>query len=362
VKALSIALSLALIISIIALHLSPQIWWGFGFIGAAAPLLWLLTFLIFLYWIIKPGWWIIAPLVGLIIGLGVFYSTFSFSSSSQPDGPCLDVLSYNLNHFGRPKYYLWPKDSSKLKDPEEAIRFMEWVVHQPASVKIFQEYFSFPGDPLFDAHRQLSEQGWKHAVLSVDTLKVNKAVYGLAIYSKYPILASGMVFKGTTSFNKGIWVDLELDQGDTLRLINVHFESAQLQNTRHRSNGKKDTMHNMLWVMRQSMLHHADQVEQVLSFARQSPHPVIIGGDFNSTPYSYPYIRLEKEYQNAFAKKGSGFGFTFKHDKLFFLRIDHQFASHSLKVCNFTTRNDVSYSDHFPLEASYQLNINSNGE
>jgi endonuclease/exonuclease/phosphatase family metal-dependent hydrolase len=360
VRALSIVLSLALIFSIIALSISPQIWWGFAFIGAGAPLLWVLNFLTLLYWVIKPGWWSIVPLIGLLVGLGVFYNTFAFTASSQPEQACMEVLSYNLNHFGRPKYYLWPKDSSKLEDPAESATFMDWVVKHPARVKSFQEFFSFPGDPIFDAHMQLSEQGWKHAVFSVDTLKVNKAVYGLAIYSKYPILASGMVFKGSKSFNKGIWADLDLGQGDTLRLINVHFESAQLQNTKRRSEGKKETMRNMLWVMRESLLHHADQVEQVLYIARQSPYPVIISGDFNSTPYSYTYIQLEKEFQNAFAEKGRGFGFTFNHDKLFFLRIDHQFASHSLKVCNFTTRNDVSYSDHFPLEASYQLIRNSN--
>ncbi|EMR04650.1 endonuclease/exonuclease/phosphatase family protein [Cesiribacter andamanensis] len=317
-KALSVLLSSALFLSILALQVSPQFWWGIGVLAAAAPLLWGGTLLFVLLSFLRPSWWMAAPVGALLLGMGVFFDTLSFPGQKAEEAPGLEVLSYNLSHFNRPRTYLWPKDSGKLEKVQELQRFMDWTAGHPAAIKCFQEFYTYPQDPYFDADARLRAGGWQHAHLWVDTLQVNKSVFGLAIYSKYPILASGVVFQGSTSFNKGIWADIATPEGDTLRVINVHLESAQLQRTRRSSGGKKETLRNMLWVFRESMLHRSEQADKVLAFARSSPHPVLICGDFNSTPYSYTYKQLDKDYQNAFRKKGSGFGFTLNHPKLFF--------------------------------------------
>ncbi|HEX8532431.1 MAG TPA: endonuclease/exonuclease/phosphatase family protein, partial [Cytophagales bacterium] len=90
-------------------------------------------------------------------------------------------------------------------------------------------------------------------------------------------------------------------------------------------------------------------------FVRESPHKVILCGDFNDIPYSYTYQRMRRQLRNAFEDAGSGFGFTLNDDKLFFLRIDNQFYDKALNVHDFQTHRDVTYSDHFPISATYSF-------
>lgn len=352
-KALTVILSLLLIIALSALHLPAFSWWGFSVIGLLSPLLWLLNLLLLVYWFWRPSWWVIFTVVALVAGIGLIGDTLAVSTASDPTPASLQLLSYNVSHFGKPKGYNFESDSGKLGDISQTRAFVAWVIEHPAPVKCFQEYFTFPGNALFDVDKKLKEQGWKHVTLSADTLSVNKSRFGLATYSKYPILAQGDIFIGSTRFNRGIWSDIKIGQ-DTLRVLNVHMQSAQLQRTSKKNKGIKDKLQKMFWMYRASLRAQNSQLEHVLAFIRKSPHPVILSGDLNSHPFSRVYQQLEQELENAFEQQGHGFGFTFNHPKLFFLRIDHQFVSDELEAVQFKTRQDIGFSEHFPLEGWYR--------
>ena len=53
------------------------------------------------------------------------------------------------------------------------------------------------------------------------------------------------------------------------------------------------------------------QAENVRAEIEKSPYPVIVCGDFNDVPNSYPYETIGRGLQDAFVKKGSGIGRTF---------------------------------------------------
>ncbi|NJK84303.1 MAG: hypothetical protein HC912_11470 [Saprospiraceae bacterium] len=90
------------------------------------------------------------------------------------------------------------------------------------------------------------------------------------------------------------------------------------------------------------------------NYILNSPYPVVICGDFNEMPYSYAYMRLRRHLHDAFSYAGRGFGFSY-NGRLFFLRIDYQLFSEGLRASAFRTRRDITYSDHFPLEATYYI-------
>jgi endonuclease/exonuclease/phosphatase (EEP) superfamily protein YafD len=78
-------------------------------------------------------------------------------------------------------------------------------------------------------------------------------------------------------------------------------------------------------------------------------------GDFNETPYGYAYGQVRHRLSNAFEEAGSGFGFSYRNAPRY-IRIDNQFYDKKkLKVLDFQTRRDVSYSDHYPIVGRYKL-------
>lgn len=353
-KLLGVLLSLLLIITVLALYLSPELWWGLALVGVFAPILLMLNFLLLLYWAWKPSWWSIGTVVAIVFALGIIDDTVSLSTTESPDKACVQVLSYNVSHFGKPKGYNFVGDSTKLPNMRHTKDFVKWVVEHPAPIKCFQEFYTFSENPLFDTDAALKQAGWTHSYLSADTLRVNKSRFGAGIYSKYPMLQAGTIFIATTRFNRGIWADVVTGE-DTLRIVNVHFQSAQLQRARNKSGGGLNALRKLLWVYKASLQERNEQLRHVLSFVQESPYPVILSGDMNSTPYSHVYQLLDTDLMNAFEEEGNGFGFTFNHPKLFFLRIDHQFISEQLETCAFTTRQDVPYSAHYPLEGWFKL-------
>ena len=353
-KALTTVLAFVFFISVLALQVPPHTWWGLSFLGVLAPILWFLNLLLLCYWLWKPSWWAALTVLALVAGLGIVDDTIAISAENEPDERCLQVLSYNVSHFGKPKGYNQVKDSSRLNNIQRTKEFVDWVVSNPAPIKCFQEFYTFPNNPLFNVDDKLRQEGWNGVFISADTLRVNKSRFGVAIYSKFPVLDQGLIYIGPNRFNRGIWADVDVN-GKTLRVINVHFQSAQLQRVRQKSQGGLDAFKKMFWVYRASLEERNKQLQLVVEFIKKSPYPVLLCGDFNSTPYSHIYQLLDDELDNAFEEKGSGLGFTFNHPKLFFLRIDHQFASDDFSVCAFKTRQDIPYSAHFPLEGWYKF-------
>ena len=80
---------------------------------------------------------------------------------------------------------------------------------------------------------------------------------------------------------------------------------------------------------------------------KKSPYKTILCGDFNDTPVSYCYNRIENELIDAFIESSSGIGSTYI-GKFPFNRIDYIFYSNKLQSKEFKTHN-IKYSDHKPI-------------
>lgn len=177
--------------------------------------------------------------------------------------------------------------------------------------------------------------------------------YGMAIFSKFPIINEGKIFDNNRA-NGAIFADI-IYQSDTIRVYNVHLESMQINSeVLENLDGVKENYRQTLGKLHRGSLARSKQLKLLEDHLSNSPHPVIIMGDFNELPYSNTYFRLSKNYINAFEEAGNGFGFTYNRI-LFFLRIDHIFSSPTVKPLQFKTHREVDYSDHYPISATFEV-------
>jgi endonuclease/exonuclease/phosphatase (EEP) superfamily protein YafD len=105
--------------------------------------------------------------------------------------------------------------------------------------------------------------------------------------------------------------------------------------------------------MRKAYIVRSKQVDALTYEVKYSKYPVLLGGDFNDTPYSYTYWKIRRELTNSFEQSGSGLGNTFNGKVHVGLRIDHQFYQKPLKCLQLTEVDSLPYSDHFALEGRY---------
>jgi endonuclease/exonuclease/phosphatase family metal-dependent hydrolase len=90
-----------------------------------------------------------------------------------------------------------------------------------------------------------------------------------------------------------------------------------------------------------------EQVQILKNSIKNSPHNVLLAGDFNNTAFSYIYRELSKGFNDSFKEKGNGFGITFNYNFIP-LRIDFILAEKLFKINSFKTFK-INLSDHEPI-------------
>ena len=254
---------------------------------------------------------------------------------------------------------------AELREPGDASskNFIRWLANSPADVLCLQEYYNEPGGSseggkVFRSEAALGRGSGRHSFVSTSLTNRIGAEFGLAIFSRYPIVRRGIIPFGKLTQNHAMWADLARAT-DTIRVFNVHFQSMSMAEsdiataTASRA-GLRQKAPNLLRRFRNGAVARGSQVDTVLARVLRSPYPVLLAGDFNDLPYSYTYDQLADHLQNAWATAGLGIGATY-HGRLPFLRIDQQFASPQWQVLGCRVHQEIKWSDHYPIEALYQL-------
>ena len=263
---------------------------------------------------------------------------------------------------------------SHLRDPDNASStgFIRWLGSSPADVLCLQEYYNEPHGSrddknIFRSEEYLGRRSGRHAFVSVTFTNRIGAEFGLAIFSRFPIVRRGTIFFAKRSQNHAMWADVARPAArtghgrpDTIRVFNLHLQSmsmadADLAAATGSQTGLRQKAPNLLRRFRNGTVIRSAQVDTVLARVARSPYPVLLAGDLNELPYSYPYDQLADHLQNAWATAGFGIGATY-NGHLPLLRIDHQFASPQWQVRGCQVHQEIKWSDHFPVEALYQLN------
>ena len=254
---------------------------------------------------------------------------------------------------------------AELREPGDASskNFIRWLASSPADVLCLQEYYNEPGGSaesgkVFRSEAALGRGSGRHSFVSPSLTNRIGAEFGLAIFSRYPIVRRGVIPFGKLTQNHAMWADLARAR-DTVRVFNVHFQSMSMAESdivaaKASRTGLRQKAPNLLRRFRNGAAARGTQVDTVLARVLRSPYPVLLAGDFNDLPYSYTYDQLADHLQNAWATAGLGIGATY-HGQLPFLRIDQQFAGPQWQVLGCRVHQEITWSDHYPIEALYEL-------
>ncbi|WP_375416956.1 endonuclease/exonuclease/phosphatase family protein [uncultured Hymenobacter sp.] len=382
---------LGLLLGIAAEQVPAGRFWPAAFIALTVPGWLLLLALLILYWLRRNWRGALLPALALAlcwpqVRRGLALNPFQLKVKSeelkvrtQRDGNttfnssfltfnspnAVRLLSANVRIFN---VY------AHLRDPDytSSRAMTAWLAESPADILCLQEFYHEPRpfrdrSGVFNAAQRLGPGSGRHAFVSKSLTNGIGAEFGLAIFSRFAIVRRGVIAFGGLSQNHAMWADLRRPaapaagrpRADTIRVFNLHLQSMSLDEkdivTASRSTaGFGQKGRGLLRQFRNGAVKRGWQIDTVVARVRRSPYPVLLAGDLNDLPYSYPYDQLADHLQNAWELGGFGFGATY-NGKLPGLRIDQQFAGPQWRVLGCRVHREIPYSDHFPVEAGYEL-------
>ena len=312
-----------LLLSFILPYISPKAFSVFAVISLFAQILFIGNLLFLFYWILKLKKQLLLSALVLVIGWLISAPFYKFSNEKEAKNNDLKVMSYNVRMFN---FYKWNSDT------DLAQKTFDFINKTSPDILAIQEYYESSKITFSYPHKYVKTKS-----------KSNK--FGLAIFSKYPIINSGSLdFKN--SANNTIYADI-LKENDTIRVYNIHLESLKINpNKEHfgEENNQK-----LVGRLQTAFKTQASQTEQFLAHEENWKGKKIILGDFNNTAYSWVYRKIKSNKKDAFLEAGNGFGKTFNY--WFPMRIDFVLTSTDFEINQFKTF-DVKFSDHFPILAN----------
>jgi endonuclease/exonuclease/phosphatase family metal-dependent hydrolase len=310
------------------------------------PFFLLINLLFVIIWLFKtPKYLCFLSLLVILAGYKFIDRSLAIgkSTSSKKD---FTVLNCNVRIFN-------VYDHLKDKDYHSSKEMLKWVKNFNAEAACLQEFFASETNPIFFTQKEINKKfPYSYFQPFLDSYK-NK--FGMAIFSKYPIVNKGEIKFRANSNNQIIFADIQIGK-EKVRIYNIHLQSMAIDEN-DIVNSKFDDESRNKWVnillrYKNGSIQRGRQVDELAKHIKECPYKVIVCGDLNEPPYGYAYEELSDQLDNAFQKAGNGFGITY-NGKLPFLRIDNQFFGKGLKVNKFTIHKEMNYSDHYPISASY---------
>ncbi|WP_222984607.1 endonuclease/exonuclease/phosphatase family protein [Flagellimonas meishanensis] len=298
------------------------------------PLLIVLNFLFFGYWILvgKRNFLLSGTLLLFwYFFLGPFFQ-FSNGNGHEIDGDTFSIMSFNARSFN---------DLKQMDVENVDSLILNFVAQKDPDILCFQEcYYAMK------RNNALSQYKYKFVdyVYGKHSGKVIQA-----IYSKYPIANVDSVDFPNSS-NKAIFADILFNK-DTIRVYNLHLQSFRI--VPELNTIKNEQSSRLFAKSRRVMLKQYEQVNLVRADMEENHFKKLVVGDFNNTQYSNVYRTIKGGMQDTFLEKGQGFGRTY--DLLGFpIRIDYILADPEFEVLthqNFSEK----LSDHYPIMATLRL-------
>ena len=145
--------------------------------------------------------------------------------------------------------------------------------------------------------QKLEDEGY-HSFLFLARGKESEHDQGLAIFSKFPFIDKGFVWKSYGSYNAGMFADMVINE-DTVRIYNVHLESMGIILREYKSSHRyQSKIKRLASKLKLGAEKRSDQINMLIAHTRECRYPFVICGDFKETPYSYNYFKLKKYFFN----------------------------------------------------------------
>lgn len=347
-----------LLASYLSLYVSPVQFWPFAFAGFAYLLILICNLLFVIFWLVFFKKYFLLSLFTILLGFNQISTYIKFTGSdnklSFENG--FKMMSYNVRLFD---LYNWRNEAGK----NTRSSIFELIHSESPDILCLQEYYSGAGKNADFADTISCRIGYKYRKVELISKKGQGLPYGLATFSKYPIIHNQKLSYPNSKVNFCLVSDMIINK-DTVRVMNLHLESIkfgaedynfvnEITSSPTATERTKRGFLAILGKMKRAYIQRTPQIETVVEFIRNSPYPVLLAGDFNDTPVSYCYRQVDKVLDDSFVDEGKGLGQT--HTQMLpLLRIDYIFHSQSLQTIEHRTINK-DYSDHYPVIARFRM-------
>jgi len=310
------------------------------------PILIVIQFVFVLLFLILRSKAIVMPIILILFGWSSITHTFQIfqhTDTASSDKNSISVMTYNVRLFD---IVHW----SGLKNQSEGI--FSYVSDLKPDILCFQE-FALQDPGKFSIEFIESRLSFlPHSAIEFNFTSQNRK-YGLAIFSRYPIIRSGHEHFEDTK-NMMLYADIQIGV-DTIRVYNNHLESIHfdrdefqwIDTTTNKTRIPRDKITEIINRMKGAYIKRANQADIVRKSIDNSPYKVIVCGDFNDTPVSYTVHKIGSNLYDSFRSGGRWLGITFPNVKAP-LRIDYILHSKEMVSSNYQI-GKVKYSDHRPV-------------
>jgi len=353
---LNIVFAGALALSYLAPHISPQVLWPLAFLGLIFPFLVVINLGFMIFWMTRKRWHFLISLVVLLVGIQPISLTYQIGGGNADNGQGasassqLKVLSYNVRVFGL-------VGNAQYGEPQQEV--FRLIREEDPDVVCFQEFYvnASKGLTMEKVQEELPGMPYHHVVwLS----QGSGSKYGIATFSKYPLVRKGRVVFDRT-YNASIYSDILIDR-KRVRIFNNHLQSIRFKRSDYRfisnqnqynESEKLRALQEISFRLRDAYIKRSSQAREISEHIRRSSFPVVVCGDFNDTPVSYTYHTMRHTLKDAFVEAGSGMGTTYKGQFPSF-RIDYILYDPAFAIRRYETGRE-QLSDHYPIMATFAI-------
>lgn len=349
--------AVALLFSYLASIINPQTFWPIAFLGIAYLPLLVINGLFLVYWLVRRIRFAGISLLAILLGWNTLLKHYGFNAKvpenamASPDTAHIRVLTYNV-HFFR----AFEQKDTKLTIRKQAMQVMDDI---SPDVICIQEYYTRQKGKYNMAEEFEREINMPYHHIS-PTAANDYEAYGIAIFSRYPIVESGVLPEHQHGVNRIIYADIDKG-GRVFRVYNVHLRSFGFQqedydfiNSPSKTIEKDAASTKRIGArLKHAFTARSAQAGALREHSQACNLPYLIAGDFNDTPLSYAVNEVSSGLRNAFREKGRGWGVTYNGDFPNF-QIDYILTSKAFEVKHYQIVK-AKLSDHYPVWADVQL-------
>lgn len=263
--------------------------------------------------------------------------------SSKPHR--LTILTWNTNAMSR----------HKKPAGNEVLRYL---MAQDADIVCLQEVDVYKSNRYLTLQEVKDVMRTKYRYSYIDFSKYdNWRQFGTMVWSKYPLINKQSIHYETRG-NLSNRCDIVIGN-DTIRLINNHLESYSFTasdiseaETQRNYEGMRSSAKKLEAKWKRARPLRRAQARVVRQEINDSPYPVIVAGDFNSTPVSYTYLKISHGLHDAWAETSWGRWGTTCKKRGIGVHIDYILSSKDLIPVSCAIQKDATGSDHRPVVAT----------
>lgn len=342
-----------LLLSYSASFINPIVVWPIAFLGLGYLPILILNLGFVIYWLLRRPKYALYTLLPILLGWSLLTKHMGFRKETVAKAATagdMRLMTFNAHLFKEVK----EGDNKDIKS-----EVMDIITETKPDVLCFQEFYTkIKGSKKF--LKKLNDQAGFKDYYFEPAMKSSNEAYGQVIYSKFPIINSGIIAHNEYGINRIIYADI-VKGADTIRVYNVHLRSFALQNedkefiqnpsaTPELSEGAPRRVGRKL---KYAFTKRSQQAAALKQHIDGTNYPIIVMGDFNDTPMSYSVNLISKNLKNTFQEKGAGWGVT-HYEMLPFFQIDYILCSKQFQVNNHQIIKK-KLSDHYPVFSDVKM-------